>query len=165
MAKKLNRGLGLAIGLLGGAFAFLFLTRDRTHALPPGSEPEAAPPPSEVTGGTETEPAPEAPVQASPVREGNDRFPRYATAIVSTSTGPEEFEKEYDTDLGQVRWINFKSPNYGTYRDIGTLSINHPPISIRTATGTVLWENGQFTHAGQQFFGFPPGVPLNATVY
>lgn len=161
MAKKTIKGLtGVAL-LLGGAFAWLMFTRkDKAQEALPG---DTAPPPSETTGGTETEAPPEMPVAAEPATIGEDRWPRYATAVVSTAKGPELFEKEFDPDLGKFRWINFKNPDYGTYRDITTLVINHPAIRIYTATGAVLWEAGQFTHAGQQFFGLPATAPLAAT--
>lgn len=159
MAKKMVKGLGGLALLFGGAFAFLLFTR-KSKALPvPG---DTAPPPPETSGGTETEVAPEQPI--APAIEGRDRWPRYTTAMVSTSKGPVLFEKEFDPDAGSVRWIPFKDSKYGTYRDIGTLSINHPPIRLYTATGAVLWEGGQFTYAGQQFFGLPAGAPLSTTV-
>lgn len=158
---KTQKGLALAGLLLGGGFIYLLATR-KAKALPP---PEVEEP------GTPDEAAPEIPVEEptspatrKPVIEGHDRFPRYSVAVVSTAKGPETFEKEYDPDLDEVRWINFANPAYGSYRDINRLTVRHWPIRISVG-GAPLWQNNLFTDYGVRYFGLAsPSTPFRALV-
>lgn len=159
---KTQKGLAVAGVLLGGGLIYLLATRSRAEEAPPQIEPP----------GTPDEPAPEIPTEEpvepttrKPVVQGYDRFPRFSVATVSTSAGPETFEKEFDTDLQEIRWINFKNPNYGSYRDIGRLAARWTPIRIAVAGSGVLWEAPRFTPWGVRYFKLNSAdVPLSAMV-
>lgn len=163
--SRLNKSL--AVAAVGLSAAFLWLFTRRGNAQEPGTPAlpgSVQPPGSDTEGGTADEPAPESPA-SPPAIEGNDRLPRYSTAMVSTARGPEYFEKEYDEDTDSIRWINFKNPSYGTYRDINTLAINHTPMQIYTSGGAMLWQAGQFTPYAVQLLALPgPGAPLSLVV-
>lgn len=157
---KTQKGLAVAGLVLGGGLIYLLATRGKAEEAPPQIEPP----------GTAEEPAPEIPLEEpaepaqtkKPVKEGFDRFPRYSVAIVSTSTGPETFEKEFDLDKQQIRWINFANPKYGSYLNIDRLASNHWPIRISVG-GAALWENNMFTPYGVRYFGLAsPATPLRA---
>lgn len=155
----------VAVGLIGGA-ALMFMLSRKTEADRLIEAGGAAPGGGAPAPGGSTEPPPEKPHKI--VVEGGDLFPRYSTAMVSTSRGPELFEKEFDTGHrgGEIRWKNFKNPDaYGSYRTIELLAVNHPPIIIYDREGGTLWEAGAFTLHGVQQLGLRSAhTPLKAVV-
>lgn len=161
MASKTQKTLFGVAAALAGVFGLLWFTR-KADAASSAAHP-VAPQLPEHDGGTQDEPPTELPAKpAVAPRIGNDKLPRYSTAVIATSTGPVQFEKEFDTDKGEIRWISFKDGRYGSYKDIVALDTNHPVMMIYTADGAALWENGRITAAGQRELNLPPGAPIKA---